>query len=521
MSDLVSSGIFVVEGLSGGQPIAARRETVAAFIGKASRGPVNIPVAVRSGDEYFRRFGCPNKTSALQNALKQFFENGGTKAIVIRVSRTDRHNQISLPGPAGALTLEAVNPGPLEYLRASIDLDNIPDSDNGHFNLVIHRVASPDKPFVEEQEIFHALSMDPEHPDFIVDALLNSNLMHVHGTPPSERPERTLGPSAERQPAYIYADSDWHSADIPTDYDLIGSDTDGTGLYALEQIPVVDLLCIAPGSRDYELGPLVLFAAERYCRRRNALLLIDPPAHWTSVTKAVASQREHGFSSPNVLTYFPHPATLTGEDTDSESILGAVAGQLASGDAKRGTWRSLEHDPVLRCRTHLSCKLTDAESAILARSGINSLRQVGSGRLLLSGLVTLAKCGGLATEWNDLGKRRLALFIIDSIIRGTRWAAFNDNNENTWADVRRQVREFLQVLFEEGALAGSDPRRAFYVICDADTNADSLNISDTLSFIAGFALHRPGEFLAFRFLHDQFECKIRAISWQPGLALAS
>ena len=140
LSDLANSGIYVLEGLSRGQPIPVRRATVVAFLGAAPRGPAGIPVKIKSLDEYKKRFGSANQPGRLQTLLNQFFDNGGSTAIVVRVCCSSRRNQILLPGPSGALALSATNPGPREYLRASIDYDGIPVGDRNRFNLVIHRL---------------------------------------------------------------------------------------------------------------------------------------------------------------------------------------------------------------------------------------------------------------------------------------------------------------------------------------------------------------------------------------------
>ena len=67
------------------------------------------------------RFGVPGCLSRMEFLLRQYFENGGSLAVVVRVCRSAHRNQIRLRGPAGDLVLEALNPGPLEHLRASVD----------------------------------------------------------------------------------------------------------------------------------------------------------------------------------------------------------------------------------------------------------------------------------------------------------------------------------------------------------------------------------------------------------------
>jgi phage tail sheath protein FI len=121
------------------------------------------------------------------------------------------------------------------------------------------------------------------------------------------------------------------------------------------------------------------------------------------------------------------------------------------------------------------------------------------------------------------------MFIVESIARGTRWAAFDENLEETWAEVRRQVESFFQELHEQGALSGVTSKASCYVICDSETNRSDRFPIDTsrkveskkIIFCVGFAM-QGSEFAAFRFVHDAFECRVDELGWQPRIiALAS
>ena len=65
-----------------------------------------------------------------------------------------------------------------------------------------------------------------------------------------------------------------------SDYDLIGSASSGTGLFALHQVEHFDLLYLPPPEQRRVPGPAAVLAAELYCRKRAAMLILDacPPA---------------------------------------------------------------------------------------------------------------------------------------------------------------------------------------------------------------------------------------------------
>ena len=282
----------------------------------------------------------------------------GRQAIVVRVPRSGGGNRITLPGPGGTLDLDAVNPGPLEYLRAAVDYDGIPPSDLWRFNLSVQRIRSPANPLVEEQENWRAVTVVPDDEGYIGDVLAGSSLVRLHGEPPRARPYVTPGAAGIGPIGYVHGRGNWRSAAPPSDYDLIGSADDATGIHALEQVANVDLVCLLSGAPKADVGPVGIFAAERYCARRNAILLLDPPAHWSRVEDVARSQRDSAIASPNVITYFPQLTELSadGRRTRSLSALGAIAGMLASGDppssacsARRPGWPSNPTPRRRRC----------------------------------------------------------------------------------------------------------------------------------------------------------------------------
>lgn len=90
---------------------ALPRMDVAAFVGFAARGPIDVPVLVESPDEFAMVFGGelrlawdrPNgcwSTAHLSGAVHAFFANGGTRCWVVRVADvfTAQANRFTLPG---------------------------------------------------------------------------------------------------------------------------------------------------------------------------------------------------------------------------------------------------------------------------------------------------------------------------------------------------------------------------------------------------------------------------------------
>ncbi len=84
------------------EPVRAltnERMDVAAFVGVAPRGPAHVAVPVESWDEYARRYGRFEGPGLLPYAVASFFENGGARAYVVRVTHeTAAAARAPLPG---------------------------------------------------------------------------------------------------------------------------------------------------------------------------------------------------------------------------------------------------------------------------------------------------------------------------------------------------------------------------------------------------------------------------------------
>jgi phage tail sheath protein FI len=73
------------------------------------------------------------------------------------------------------------------------------------------------------------------------------------------------------------------------------------------------------------------------------------------------------------------------------------------------------------------------------------------------------------SEWKYIPVRRMALFLEESIDRGTQWAIFEPNDAKLWAQIRLDVAAFLLGLFRQGAFQGQKPEKAYFVKCDGTT----------------------------------------------------
>ena len=486
---------------------------IAAFVGRTLKGPVNQPVPVASFVEFQQVFGGLWQPSTLSYALEQFFENGGRRALVVRVVNSARPPTITLPASRGALRLIALNPGSREYLRASVDYDGIGDGEPDRFNLVVQRVRSAASELIEDQEIFRRVSILPDSGRFVVDILLESRLVRVIGPTPACRPDRSM--SGFGVIGYAVSNPDGDDGGPLTDYDLIGSAIDGTGLFALKGFPCFNLLCIPPLTRDSDVGLSTLLVAAKFCRERQALLLVDPPSAWLSARTALDSLRIWPFRSDSAVMFFPRVQAfdrLRGR-IETFASCGAAAGMIARSDESWPVWAAAEgEESILRPGLRPAVAVTDSDRTRLAQAGVNTLVSVRSNVRTAISPRTLAAGGCGISDWKYLSARRLSLFIAASIEQGTRWVALEHNGPATWERARALAEGFLGTLAEQGAFIGTTPDESHFVIGDERVNRPSLVAEGKFNLLYGFATSKPGEFDTWLVTHQAGASRVRPVS---------
>jgi len=109
-----------------------------------------------------------------------------------------------------------------------------------------------------------------------------------------------------------------------------------------------------------------------------------------------------------------------------------------------------------------------------------------------------AKGSGEAPEKSYVGIRRLAVYIEDSVYRGTKWAVFEPNNERLWSRIRSSVEGVMQELFRQGKLRGGKPEQAYFVRCGAETTTQADIDRGVVNILVGYAPLRSAEFVILR-----------------------
>ena len=84
-ASLTYPGVYVEEIKSGVRTIAGVATSVTAFIGRAASGPVNEPTVINSFGDFERQFGGLWQHGTLSFAVRDFYLNGGSQAVIVRL----------------------------------------------------------------------------------------------------------------------------------------------------------------------------------------------------------------------------------------------------------------------------------------------------------------------------------------------------------------------------------------------------------------------------------------------------
>jgi phage tail sheath protein FI len=401
---LTYPGVYVEEIPSGVRTITGVATSITAFVGRAARGPTNQAVTINSFGDFESIFGGLWTGNALGYAVRDFFGNGGSQAIIVRLYHADPGNPqgnppvnapaAKLPIAFGSFKFLAANEGRWGVnLRVAVDVNNVsPDvamqmgvTTADLFNLTVTDTGSGRS----ERYLNLTMKDSPRRVDKVLAA--GSSLLRYDGIPnavpaiaagkdPLSQKEDALAAArkalTDKQNADPAADVTAEKAAVvaaKTTLDTALGDTaklvsDGLwlavadflpnngetlkqGLYALEQADLFNLLCVPPyrsPADPIDVDPNLVSAAATYVEKRRAMLLLDAPKDWNSKSDAKTKFTDPnndaiGTRSKNAALFFPRlhlPDPLHDNQVETFSSVGAIAGVFARTDANRGVWKA-------------------------------------------------------------------------------------------------------------------------------------------------------------------------------------
>ncbi|WP_116132684.1 phage tail sheath C-terminal domain-containing protein [Tropicimonas sp. IMCC34043] len=277
-----------------------------------------------------------------------------------------------------------------------------------------------------------------------------------------------------------------------------------TGLFALEDVDLFNILCIPDAPRLGDANALALYStALSYVTDRRSMLIVDIPEGTVRIDQMETWLGANaGLRAPNTAVYFPRTYvadSLRQNRLRSFASSGTIAGLWARTDAQRGVWKApAGTDARLRAVQQLAYAMTDPENGVLNPLGVNCLRSFPIYGSVCWGARTMDGADQIASDYKYVPVRRTTLFIEESLYRGTKWVVFEPNDEPLWAQIRLNVGAFMHDLFRQGAFQGAMPSDAYLVKCDAETTTQSDIDNGIVNILVGFSPLKPAEFVILR-----------------------
>ncbi|MEW5868211.1 MAG: phage tail sheath C-terminal domain-containing protein [Chloroflexota bacterium] len=285
-------------------------------------------------------------------------------------------------------------------------------------------------------------------------------------------------------------------ANPPGDLDYKGSDNGPgkrTGIMAFEDVDEISIIA-APGLTS----STVQRALFEQCEKLMDRFAILDPENKPQTLQEIRNQRKQ-YDTKYAAIYYPRLTVLDPLTRTEISIppSGHMAGIYARTDIQRGVHKAPANE-VVRGISGLDLTINKSEQDILNPSpdNINVLRDFrADGRGFR---VWGARCITSDTSWKYVNVRRLFIFLEESIDQGTQWAVFEPNDDRLWARIRQSVSNFLTRTWRDGALMGTNPEEAFFVVCDRTTMTQDDLENGRLIMIIGVAPVRPAEYVIIR-----------------------
>lgn len=272
-------------------------------------------------------------------------------------------------------------------------------------------------------------------------------------------------------------------------------------LAALESVDEVAIVA-APGHAGFSRAHVdaVRHLLIAHCERmRYRFAILDTPA---GLTPGEVGAVRSGIDTSRAAFYYPwvvvaNPAAGAGNKGIPGKIAlppsGFVAGIYARNDIERGVWKAPANE-VVHGAIGFERMLNKSQQEILNPLGINCLRFFEGRGYRLWG----ARTASSDAEWKYVNVRRYFCYLERSIDKGTQWAVFEPNGEALWANIRQTIEDFLRNEWQNGALLGDKPEKAYFVRCDRSTMSQNDLDNERLVCLVGVAPLKPTEFVIFR-----------------------
>ena len=282
-------------------------------------------------------------------------------------------------------------------------------------------------------------------------------------------------PGTKLPVGYVSSNPDGDDGRPISDYDVIGSATRRSGLFALEDVDELAFVYIPPLARAIDIGASALLVAARFCREHRAMLIVDPPAIvGQRHAMRYARLKALNFHSDNALMFFPRIVGDGSAAWPHRSVRQRRCGRghaVALGRGRlggRGRRRSRSRccAPNARLAREVSAPIAGCWRRMASTCCRRSAVPIANGR----------RCG----HWPAARARlRTGPTLRSAASRCSSSTPSSAARAGAWSrrataacgcGSTRQIRTFLEELRSAGAFAAVPADQAYLVICDERIN---------------------------------------------------
>ncbi len=118
-------GVYVEELSSGVRTITGVPTSITAFVGRAQRGPANDPTVINSYSDFERRFGGLQADYPLSYAVRDFYLNGGSQAIILRLYSGAAADSPAAPAGGSPAVASGVTASAQKVATAAVNMNTL------------------------------------------------------------------------------------------------------------------------------------------------------------------------------------------------------------------------------------------------------------------------------------------------------------------------------------------------------------------------------------------------------------
>ncbi len=547
MPEYLSPGVYVEEVDKGPKPIEGVGTAMATFIGftekaeyvrdidgvKVVENLLNRPQLVTNWTQYRERFGDFVPGTNTPHAVYGYFSNGGSRCYVVSV-RTFPKAQTQLLNKGGkpVLTIRARIAGTdgssLRVRVLGVGGAAAPAAPAAPAGKKGEKSEGPEAPEAAPADAGAPMSFDM----FVEQARPNNEWKVLESFKGLKFQETMLDGQKTVQVAYpnnkyskliemlIVAENipvgqliprdqeqalfiDKKLLPTPTFDEFKGDISERRGVEGLEvlddvtMVVVPDLMTTMPGEKlDLDMVKAVQGMMITHCERMgDRVAILDAPPNLTPQEVKNWRMNIAGFDSSYAAMYYPWIEIMDPITSKPVKVppSGHIAGVWARSDSTRGVHKAPANE-IVQGALGLGYQTTKGEQDTLNPIGVNCIRAFPGRGIRVWGARTLTS----DPAWRYINVRRLFNYVEKSIENGTQWIVFEPNDRMLWGKVRRDVTNFLTMVWRDGALFGASPSEAFYVKCDDELNPPASRDLGRLVNEIGMAPVKPAEFVIFR-----------------------